>query len=157
MPAPFLLLQDRYLFLPGLTDAEEQPDYAIVHFKWKMITELRKMENYLLVEIWLLTALQNVEGYDGLSKELNLSLFSGNYLNYSYHQDSPEDWSWLRAQTNSIVQNSSQQLIVALLFWQAGLALKPLPLQKFIVAVRKSDFLALDWELHSHLLNVFAD
>lgn len=147
MPVPFLFLQDRYLFLLGLIDAEEQPDYAIVHFQWKMVTELRKMENYLAVEIWLLKS-ENIEGYDGLSKELNLSLFSGNYLNYSYHQDSLEDWSWLRAQTNSIRENSSQQFIVTLLFWQAGLARKPLLLQIFIVAVRKSDFLALDWELH---------
>lgn len=89
MPVPFLFFQDRYLFLLGLIDAEEQPDYAIVHFKWKMVTELRKMENYLAVEIWLLKS-ENIEGYDGLSKELNLSLFSGNYLNYSYHQDSLE-------------------------------------------------------------------
>lgn len=51
MPVPFLVLQDRYLFLLSLIDAEEQPDYAIVHFKWKMITELRKMENYLVIEI----------------------------------------------------------------------------------------------------------
>ena len=56
-----LFLQDRYLFLPGLIDVEKQSDYARVCFKWKMIIELRKMENYLPVEIWVLIALQKSE------------------------------------------------------------------------------------------------
>jgi len=51
MPMQLLFLQDRYLFLPGLIDVEKQSDYARVCFKWKMIIELRKMENYLPVEI----------------------------------------------------------------------------------------------------------
>lgn len=51
MPMQLLFLQDRYLFPPGLIDLEKWFDYAGAFFKWKIIIGLRKMENYLLVEI----------------------------------------------------------------------------------------------------------
>lgn len=51
MPMQLLFLQDRYLFLPGLIDFETQSDYVRVCFKWEIIIELRKMENYLPLEI----------------------------------------------------------------------------------------------------------
>lgn len=61
MPMQLLFLQDRYFYPQGLIDLEKWFDYAREFFKWKIIVGLRKMEHYLLVEIWLLIALQKSE------------------------------------------------------------------------------------------------